>query len=115
MATVLVVEPDRIMAALTATLLNRDYRTVTAVTVPEAENVVSQGPVDLVLIRFDRDLKQFVDVLTSQASRPRIVVTGFHLGAHEREELPEGIDDVMVGVASAEDFADQVDRLFKRE
>ena len=97
MASILIVEPNRISAGLLSNLYGGNGRpdeVVTADSREEVREIARSRELDLALIRYGPKLRELVEVLDDD-DRPRIVVTGFDPVLHDRALIPDGVDEVL--------------------
>ena len=97
MASILIVEPNRITAGLLSGLYSGNGRpdeVATAVTRDEVREIARTRRLDLALLRYGPDLRELVELL-DRDDRPRIVVTGFDPVLNARERIPDGVDEVL--------------------
>lgn len=105
MASVLIVQPDRVTAKLIANRLNggpSGYETHPVCDLAGVRRVIRSHRVDLAILHVGPDLRATVDLLTDGKATPRIVVTGVHPGPFHRESLPDRVDAVVSTNAAPE-------------
>lgn len=112
MATLLIVESDRITAELLAKHLTSDgrpHRILVAIDPDEARIALDTDSPDLVLVRYGPMTDRLDDLLTVYGDRPPVLVHGVRSDWHDTDELPPWADGVLRGDMPAEEFLRQVE------